>query len=38
VLLQETVLDGGNQLGKLRLVLRADLSKSEDSGGLFFIS
>lgn len=38
VLVHETVLDGGDELGELGLVLRADLGKSEDSSGLSFES
>jgi len=34
VLLGVTLLDGLDQLGELRLILRADLSDGEDSGGL----
>lgn len=34
VLLEVTVLDGGDELGELGLVLGADLGQGEDSGGL----
>lgn len=34
VLVEVAVLDGGNELGKLVLVLGADLGESEDSSGL----
>lgn len=34
VLVHEAILDGGDKLGKLSLVLGADLGESEDSGGL----
>ena len=34
VLVGVALLDGGEELGELGLVLRADLSESEDSGGL----
>ena len=34
MLLEVTVLDGGDELGELGLVLGADLGQGEDSGGL----
>lgn len=34
VLLEVAVLDGGDELGELVLVLGADLGQGEDSGGL----
>lgn len=34
VLVGVALLDGGEELGELTLVLRADLSQSEDSSGL----
>lgn len=34
VLVHEAILDGGDELGQLSLVLGADLSEGEDSGGL----
>lgn len=37
VLLKVTLLDGLDELGKLRLVLGADLGDGEDSGGLKLI-
>ena len=35
VLLKVTLLDGGDELGELALVLRADLGEGEDGSGLF---
>lgn len=35
VLVGVALLDGGEELGELSLVLGADLGESEDSGGLF---
>ena len=37
VLLKVTLLDGLDELGKLRLVLGADLGDGEDSGGLVIV-
>lgn len=34
VLVHEAILDGGNELGELRLVLRADLGEGDDSSSL----
>jgi hypothetical protein len=34
VLLEVTILDGGDELGKLSLVLRPDLGQGKNSGGL----
>jgi hypothetical protein len=34
VLLHVAILDGRDELGELVLVLRSDLSKGQDSGGL----
>jgi hypothetical protein len=37
VLGEVTVLDGRDELGKLRVVLGADLGESEDSSGLYVL-